>query len=159
MADDFEQNQQEEQQGEQGERMFTQEEVDNLINQRLARERRGMPKAEELAAFRAWQKDHPADPATPEKKDEDDSELEIVRRENHLLKQGVPADDVDYYVYKISKLVDENTSFEDAAKKFLKENKRSVVRMDTGARLNGNGGNSGKSANETMNELLRKARG
>ena len=158
MADDFEQNQQEEQQGEHGERTFTQEEVDNLINQRLARERRGMPKAEELAAFRAWQKEQKAEPATPEKKDEDDSELEIVRRENHLLRQGVPADDVDYYVYKISKMVNDETSFEDAAKKFLKENKRSVVRMDTGARLNG-GGNSGKSANETMNELSRQARG
>lgn len=161
MADDLENVQNEQTEDQQDERTFTQAEVDNLINQRLARERRGMPKAEELAAFRAWQKEHPADQATHEEQqqnNDNENELEIVRRENHLLKQGVPADDVDYYVYKISKMVDENTSFEDAAKKFLKENKRGLVRMDTGARLNG-GGNSGKSANEQMNALLRKARG
>ena len=124
MADDLENVQNGQAEDQQDERTFTQAEVDNLINQRLARERRGMPKAEELAAFRAWQKEHPADQATHEEQqqnNDNENELEIVRRENHLLKQGVPADDVDYYVYKISKMVDENTTFEDAAKKFLKE--------------------------------------
>ena len=38
------------------ERTFTQAEVDALITQRLARERKKYPSAEEMAAFAAWQR-------------------------------------------------------------------------------------------------------
>lgn len=37
------------------ERTFTQAEVDTMIAQRLARERKKYPNPEEMAAFRAWQ--------------------------------------------------------------------------------------------------------
>jgi len=157
------QNEQNEQ-NEQNQRTFTQEEVDAIINRRLAKERKGQPSAEELAAFREYQKEHaPKDDATKLKdmtseRDSAQTELEMARRENYLLRQGVSAEDVDFYVYKITKAMDEDESFEEAAKKYLKEHKaRPGVRVDMGSRLN-NGANGGKTnASQTMNDLIRKA--
>lgn len=141
------------------EKRFTQAEVDALISKRIAKERRGMPKAEELAAFREWQKGHADNTETLEsvtsERDAAQSDLEMTRRENYMLRKGVPADDVDYFVYKVSKAMEDGESFEDAAEKYLKENKRSTVRMDTGARLSGKA--SEKTANEAMNALIRSA--
>ena len=164
--EDQELNQEQEQQEEQQEEpRFTQAEVDAIINKRFAKLKKDMPSDEELAEFREYKKKTaPKDDATKLKDitDERDSyqtELEMARRENYLLRQGIDADDVDYYVYKISKAMEDDEEFEDAAKKFLKEHKpKSGVRVDMGGRLSG--GNSGKkTANETMNDLLRAARG
>ena len=150
---------------EQEERKFTQAEVDAMITSRLNRERKGMPKAEELAEFRKWREEHaPKDEATrireaETERDSAQTELEMSRRENLLLRMGVSADDVDYYVYKITKDMKDDEEFSDAAKRYLKDHNktRSTVRMDTGGRLNDKAGK--KTANETMNELLRSARG
>lgn len=149
----------EHQEEQQQEKTFTQAEVDELIGKRLARATRGMPTQEELTEFRSWKKDHQDGGDTlaslTSERDSAQSELEIARRENALLRKGVPADDVDYYVYKISKLVDDTTDFDKAAEKYFKENKRSVVRVDTGAKLGRQSGE--KTVNDTMNNLLRKA--
>ena len=145
------------------EKKFTQAEVDALINKRYAKWKKDMPSDEELSAFREYQKAHQSDDAKlkdiESARDSAQTELEMAKRENFLLKQGVSADDVDYYVYKITKSMDEDDEFEDAAKKFLKEHKpKNSVRFDTGARFNG-GSNGKKNANEQMNDLLRAARG
>ena len=159
------QNEQNEQ-NEQNQRTFTQEEVDAIINRRLAKERKGQPSAEELAAFREYQKEHAQkDDATKLKdmtseRDSAQTELEMARRENYLLRQGVSAEDVDFYVYKITKAMDEDESFEEAAKKYLKEHKaRPGVRVDMTGRLSKNDTSGKKTPNEQMNELLRAARG
>lgn len=150
--------QQEEEQQE--EKTFTQAEVDAIINKRLAKERKGQPTAEELTAFREWKakQDPPKDEgATQSELESALAEMEMARRENFLLRKGIDPEDVDYYVYRISKSMDGDTDFEDAAKAFFKDHKpRSSVRMDTGARLNGNSGK--KSSNDAMNELIRNAR-
>ena len=157
------QNEQNEQ-SEQKERTFTQEEVDAIINKRIAKLKQGQPSAEERAAFREYQKQHaPKDDATKLKdmtseRDSAQTELEMARRENYLLKQGISADDVDFYVYKITKSMGDDEDFEEAAKKYLKEHKqRPGIRVDMGGRLN-NGANGGKpNASQTMNDLIRKA--
>lgn len=149
-----------------GGQTFTQDEVNRMISQRLAQERRNQPNADELAAFREWKKTN-APKSDADKllemtgeRDNAQSELELSRRENYLLRQGVDPEDVDYYVYKISKEMGDKESFEDAAKKYLKDHKRGPsVRMDTGARLNGAGNKNESNANQTMNGLIRKARG
>lgn len=141
------------------ERRFTQAEVDAIISKRVSAVKRGMPTADELKEFRGWKAQHSSDElqTVTSERDTAQNELEIARRENILLRKGVPADDVDYYVYKISKLVDDEVSFEDAAEKFFKDNKqRASVRMDTGAKF-GNGHNSQATANDTMNSLIRGA--
>lgn len=162
MEENQELNQEQEQHEEQEERRFTQAEVDAIVNKRYAKWKKDQPSDDELTKFREWQKAQ----QTPEEKeavtqakiDSALAEAEMVRRENWLLRQGVDPDDVDYYVYKIGKTMDGETEFEDAAKKFLRERKpRTGVRVDMGGRLSGGSGK--KTANETMNDLLRAARG
>lgn len=161
MAEELEHELDEQEEEQQEEKTFTQAEVDALISKRLAKERKNQPSAEELTAFRAWKQEQDGgkdETATREDLDSALAELEMARRESYLLRKGVDPEDVDYYVYRISKEMDGETDFEDAAKEYFKTHKtRSSVRMDTGARLNG--GNSGKkSFNEQMNELIRNAK-
>lgn len=161
MAEELENQIDEQEEEQQEEKTFTQAEVDALISKRLAKERKNQPSAEELSAFREWkqsQSDGGKDTATREDLDSALAEIEMARRENYLLRKGIDPDDVDYYVYRISKEMDGETDFEDAAKEYFKTHKsRSSVRMDTGARLNG--GNSGKkSLNDQMNELIRNSK-
>ena len=156
---------QEQQQEQPEERRFTQAEVDAIVNKRYAKWKKDQPSDEELAAFREYQKaNQPKDDAKKLKdvtseRDSYQTELEMARRENYLLRQGIDSDDVDYYVYKITKAMEDDEEFEEAAKKFLKEHKpKASVRVDMGGRLSGGGGGK-KTANETMNDLLRAARG
>lgn len=116
------------------ERTFTQTEVNTLISQRLERERRKYPSAEELEAFRNWQKNQQpetgeADTEPQERDteqvdaDDDREELVQLRREKHLWTLGVSAEDVDYYAFKIGKLVTKDKSFEQAAEEYLRDHK------------------------------------
>ena len=156
MAEEPEVQAQEEQQEE--EKLFTQAELDAIISKRVSAAKRGMPSAEELGELRTWKQTHTDTDTQLQtitgERDTAQSELEMAKRENYLLRQGIPADDVDYYVYKITKTMEDDQTFEEAAKKFLKENKRQTVRMDTGARFNGS---RTQTANEEMNQLLRGA--
>lgn len=152
-------NEQQEQEEQQEEKTFTQAEVDAIINKRLAKERKNQPTAEELTAFRAWKQTQEPEDKTATQDDLDSAlaEAEMARRENYLLRKGVDPEDVDYYVYRISKSMDGDTDFEDAAKEFFKTHKaRSTVKFDTGARMNGAGGK--KTLNEQMNDLIRGAK-
>ena len=147
-----------------GEKTYTQAEVDKMIEKRLARERKNQPSEQELTEFREYQKTHKqktdAEKVTEltGERDSAQTELEMARSENYLLKQGVDPEDVDYYTYKITRSMKEDEDFEDAAKAFLKDHKpRSSgggVRFDTGGRLNGGGK---KSENDVMNALIRGA--
>ena len=164
-----EENQQ--QQQEQTPKTFTQAEVDQMISQRLARERKGQPSAEELAAFREYQKAHaPKDDATKLKDALSElaslkAEREIERRERFVERLGV-SDDVEaaVYVNKILAGMEDPTDFDafkTAAKEFLKEHKpRSAsgggTRVDFGGRLSG--GNTKKNENQVMNDLIRGRR-
>lgn len=142
-----EQGQQQQQQQEQGggEKTFTQAEVDTMINTRLARERKNQPTQAQVDSARA--------------------DVSMLKRENFLLRQGVDPEDVDFFAYKITKSMEnpnDDDDFEDAAKAFLKEHKAgkhgsSGVRVDLGGRLSGDNGK--KTANQQMNDLLRRARG
>lgn len=159
------------QQQEETPKTFTQEEVDKIVNNRLARERKGQPSADELNAFREWQKTHPPkDDATKLKEALSElsslkAEREIERRERFVERLGV-SDEVEaaVYVNKILAGMEDPTDFDafkDAAKEFLKEHKpRNAsgggVRVDMGGRLNGGG--SKKNENQVMNDLIRGAR-
>ena len=80
-----------------------------------------------------------------------------LERERSLLTQGVPEEDLDYYVFKIGKLVSEEKDFEAAAKEFLKQRaseRRAAAPRSTGASLAGRP-SSPRSTNDTMNRILR----
>lgn len=149
----------------QPEKTFTQAEVDTLIGRRLAKAMRGMPSEDELSAFRTW-KDGQAAAAENTKQLQAELEnskkaladAEQYKKENILLRQGISAEDVDYYVFKISKLVTDKKTFEQAAEEYLKESTagRSKVRVDMAAQLGGRG--KTQNENEQMNALIRGAR-
>lgn len=80
-----------------------------------------------------------------------------LERERALLAQGVPEEDLDYYVFKIGKLVSEDKNFEAAAKEFLKQHaseRRAAAPRSTGASLSGRPSRP-RSTNDTMNRILR----
>lgn len=153
------------------ERTFTQAEVDSMVNRRLAKAMKGMPGEEELTAFRAWKEGQQTeqekwDTLTRERDESRTAltaaqeELEQYRREKLLLGRGVSPDDVDYYAFKIGKLVTEDTDFETAAEQYLKdhapkepEKPAGTVRVDLGGPLGGGGAAVG--LNDRINNMLR----
>lgn len=150
------------------EKTFTQADVDVLIQKRLERERKKYPTEEELAAFKTWKESQQTEQerwnALTGERDtarnqlaEVTAQLEQMRREKFLAEKGVPAEDVDYYIFKIAKLVTEDKDFEKAAEEFLKDNPTTKVRVDTSASLNG-GKATTATANESMNALIRGVR-
>lgn len=150
------------------EKTFTQAEVDKMIGRRLSAAMKGMPGEEELSAFRAWKESQQTEKerwdALTRERDESETalsaaqaELEQYRREKFLLGKGVPTEDVDYYAFKIGKLVTDTTDFEKAAESYLKDNPPAgTVTVDLSAPLGG--GQPAKNENEMMNSLIRGAR-
>ena len=87
-------------------------------------------------------------------------EVQQMKNEKILTGKGVKTDDLDYVMFKVSKLVDEKTTFEKAAEKYLKENPRFVngagtYRISTSANNSGEG--SGGSQNASINDRIRAA--
>ena len=87
------------------------------------------------------------------------NEVQRMKNEKFLSSKGVKADDLDYVAYKVSKMVDDKTTFEKAAEKYLKENPRYVggntyrVSTSSGSSSEGSGG----SANASINDRIRPA--
>lgn len=158
------------------EKTFTQAEVDSMIGRRLAAATKGMPGKEELEAFRAWKESQQTEKDRWENltKERDENktaltaaqeELEQYKREKFLLGKGISTDDVDYYAFKIGKLVDDKTDFETAAENFMKEHttaknsvqeKPGTFRMSSGAPVGG-GTTQLQSLNDRINNKLRGA--
>jgi hypothetical protein len=83
--------------------------------------------------------------------------LTQLERERSLLSQGVAEEDLDYYVFKIGKLVTGEKDFDTAAKEFLKQRgaaRRVSAPHSTGASLAGRA-SAPRSTNDTMNRILR----
>ena len=87
------------------------------------------------------------------------NEVQQMKNEKLLTAKGVKADDLDYVLYKVSKMTDEKTSFEKAADKYLKENQRftsgSGYRVSTSTGNTSNG--SVENVNATINDAIRSA--
>lgn len=143
-----------------GEKTFTQAEVDNIVGKRLAKAMKGMPSEDELKAYKTWQANHKDDEGTiatlTRERDEANGKVQQYEREKHLLSLGVPADDVDYYSFKIGKLVDDKTDFKNAAENYFKENPLNVTRVDLGGNVGG--GDNKPNPNDAMNNLIRGIR-
>ena len=107
------------------EKTFTQAELDRIISERIARERKNLPDEADLKAYKEWKKSQQTE---AEKAAEREKELEqarkdaeALRRENAVIKAGVSAEDADYVIFKVGKLDGE---FDANLKDFLAENKK-----------------------------------
>ena len=104
---------------EKSEKTFTQDEVNAL----LKKERKKIPDKEELEKFKSWQESQKTEAQKQsefnQKLTDTTNENISLKQENQVLRSGVNADDVDYVVFKVSKMEGE---FEDNLKVFLKDN-------------------------------------
>ena len=83
------------------------------------------------------------------------SRLTQLERERELLRQGVPEEDLDYYVFRIGKLVTDEKDFRTAAGEYLKQNRtKHGAGLSTGASLMGRASRP-QTVNDVMNKLLR----
>lgn len=104
------------------EKTFTQEEVNTMLKkekQKTEKKYEGI----DITKYKEWQESQKtAEQKQAEKETEYQktlSEKESLAQENQVLKAGVSIDDVDYVVFKVSKMEGE---FEENLEKFLKEN-------------------------------------
>lgn len=108
---------------------FTQDEVNALIESRLARAKKQMPAKEELEAFKQWKESQKSEAEKNAQREQEYQQIltekETIRRENIVLKSGVNHDDADYIMFKVSKF---SGDFEDNLKTFLAENPKYTAR-------------------------------
>ena len=113
-----------------------------------------------IADFKAKQTAQQPDVDTiTRERDAAQKELQELKNEKILTGKGVKADDLDYVMFKVSKLVDDKTDFTKAAEKFLKENPKYTgagtyrVSTSTGSDNQDTGG----SVNMNINDRIRAA--
>lgn len=113
-----------------------------------------------IADFKAKQKANQPNVSEIEKeRDTYKQQVEQMNNEKVLTGKGVKAEDLDYVMFKVGKMVDDKTDFAKAAERFLKENPRfmgaGVYRVSTSTGTEGNG--SGGSVNSSINNAIRSA--
>lgn len=113
-----------------------------------------------IADFKAKQKAQQPDvDAITRERDAAQRELQELKNEKILTGKGVKADDLDYVMFKVNKLVDDKIDFAKAAEKFLKENPKYTgagtyrVSTSTGSDNQDTGG----SVNMNINDRIRAA--
>lgn len=103
---------------------FTQEEVDNIVKERLAKAKKGIPSKEELTKYNEWKESQKSQQDKYDelvKKDsEKDNTISNLTKENEVLKSGVSdPDEVEFIVYKVSKM---DGDFSENLKQYLADN-------------------------------------
>lgn len=154
---------------------YTYEQLEEIANARVERSERtalanffrsqGMTEAEVTQAISDFKTQRAANqPNTEQLQQERDNALKKVEQmenEKVLTDKGVKAEDLDYVMFKISKMVDEKTDFKKAAEKFLKENPRftgqSYRVVSTGVQTGGAEGT--EKGNDSINAAIRRAAG
>ena len=98
-------------------------------------------------------------------KERDDAlnEVQQMKNEKFLSGKGVKSEDLDYVMFKVSKLVDDKTTFEKAAERFLKENPRFAggtnsyrISTSAGNTSEGSGGDISASINDRIRAAARR---
>lgn len=129
-------------------------------------QKQGMSEEEANAAFQQYkdqkQKSKPDVSRIEQERDDYKNQLEQMKNEKVLSSKGVRTEDLDYVMFKVSKLVDDKMDFAKAAEKFLKENPRyagkGVYRavMSTETDADGTGGSMNNSINDAIRAAARR---
>ncbi len=137
----------------QPEKLFTQDDVNRIVGERLSRVKQDADSADtyrrERDTFR-------------QERDDARRELEQYKNNAFLKSKGVRDEDLDYVLFKASKNVNDKTDFQKAAEMVLKENPRFVGRgyrvVSTGTADGGSGTDVGKESIDNP-DAIRKAMG
>lgn len=114
---------------------FTQEDVDAIVGKRLAKAMKGMPSEEEMNNFRNWQGTQQETQTTIDTltRERDtargrvsslEAELSALKQSNYVQSKGYFGDDAEFVMFKAAKMVDKDTTFEQAVDKIAEEYKR-----------------------------------
>ena len=122
------------------EKTFTQSEVDNIVKERLAKAKKGIPSKEELTKYNEWKE---SQKTQQDKYDElvkegseKDTTISNLQKENLVLKSGVTdSDEVEFIVYKVSKM---DGDFEENLKEYLANNSKFTKKQEIKATGVGN---------------------
>lgn len=114
------------------EKTFTQEEFNIALQKEISRKTKGIPSKEELKAYNEWVESQKTEKEKQEEKEKENqqilSERDNLKKENLLLRKGVKDGDIDYVLFKVSKMEGE---FEDNLETFLNENSKFLAQDET----------------------------
>lgn len=110
---------------EEQEKTFTQAELDRIISERIARERKNLPDEADLKAFKEWKKTQQTEAEKAAEREKEYQALQSraieLERENAVIKAGVKADDAEFVIFKVSRM---EGDFKKNLESFLSENKK-----------------------------------
>lgn len=147
------------------EKTFTQADVDALIQKRLERERKKFPNDEEMTAYRAWKDSQQTEQERWNKLQGErdtlsgkltaaEGERDNLKRELYVLKKGLSGEEAEFIAFKAGKMVDDNTTFEQAVDALTAERRKTT--FDWTAPVGG-GASKDNTENNVMNALIRGA--
>ena len=162
--------------GQKGNTGYTFEQAEEIANARAEKASRaaladfyrkqGLSEAEittAIADFKAKQAANKTDTAAMQREmDGYKQQIAQMQNEKLLTGKGVKAEDLDYVLFKVEKMVDEKTDFKKAAEKFLKENPRFTsagsyrISTSTGTGDKGSGGTINSSINDAIRSAARR---
>lgn len=114
---------------------FTQEEVNGIVKDRLAKAQKGIPSKEELAKYNEWKE---SQQSQQEKYDnlvknssEKDHTISNLEKENAVLKAGITdQDEVEFICYKVGKM---DGDFKENLTQYLADNPKYTKKQETKA--------------------------
>lgn len=117
------------------EKTFTQDEVNAIVKERLAKAQKGIPSKDELTKYNEWKESQKTQQDKYDdlvKKDnEKDTTISNLQKENLVLKSGITdTDEVEFIVYKVGKM---DGDFEDNLKDYLANNPKFAKKQETKA--------------------------
>ena len=144
------------------EKTFTQADVDALIQKRPERERKKFPNDEEMTAYRTWKDNQQTEQERWNKLQGErdtlsgkltaaEGERDNLKRELYVLKKGLSGDEAEFIAFKAGKMVDDNTTFEQAVDALTAERRKTT--FDWTAPV----GDGQKTQSNEMNALIRGA--
>ena len=103
---------------------FTQDEVNSIVKERLAKAQKGIPSKEELAKYNEWKESQKTQQdkydELVKREGEKDTTITNLKMENEVLKSGVTdPDEIEFIVYKVGKM---EGDFSDNLKQYLADN-------------------------------------
>lgn len=114
---------------------FTQEEVNGIVKERLAKAQKGIPSKEELAKYNEWKESQKTQQDKYDdlvkNSNEKDNTISILEKENAVLKAGVvDEDEIEFICYKVGKM---EGDFKENLSQFLADNPKYTKKQETKA--------------------------
>ena len=110
----------------QGEKTFTQDEVNSIVQKRLEQQSKKSPSKEELEAFKKWQEDQKTAEEKRAEKDAEynkmQAELNLYKNKEKVTKAGINPEFAEFAVFEVSKQVNDSTDFDAVLTSWIEAN-------------------------------------